>query len=396
MENLRIVPSTTLVVFPGMPVTLPWTSARDTHVLLLPRRRRQLREAWAWWRRSRSASGSGASTRSCSCRCTARCPGRGAADEAGVLRVEVEERPDVRAGPGADPRAGARVPRGGGRDPRAARRRRAHPRLRAVDHRPRLAGRHRRLLSRLEPRAEAPAAGDARRGRAPDPVRCSSSASAWPSCRCASASATTSRTATQKQQREYILRKQMEAIRKELGETDGPVADEYRKKIDEAGMPDAVREQARARAGPARAHGRPERGGGHHPHLPRLAAVGALGQALRGAPRPGARPRGARRRPRGARRREEPHHRVPGRAQAARGARLRGHEALRRHPHPDRAARNRQDLDRRVDRPRHRTAVRAHVAGRRARRGGDPRPPPHLRRRPARAAWCARCATRAR
>jgi ATP-dependent Lon protease len=48
----------------------------------------------------------------------------------------------------------------------------------------------------------------------------------------------------EKQQREYFLRKQMESIRKELGEDDGSVADEYRKKIEEAGMPDAVREQA--------------------------------------------------------------------------------------------------------------------------------------------------------
>jgi ATP-dependent Lon protease len=48
----------------------------------------------------------------------------------------------------------------------------------------------------------------------------------------------------QKQQREYFLRKQMESIRRELGEDEGTVGDEYRRKIDEAGMPDAVREQA--------------------------------------------------------------------------------------------------------------------------------------------------------
>jgi len=48
----------------------------------------------------------------------------------------------------------------------------------------------------------------------------------------------------QKQQREYFLRKQMDAIRKELGETDGSVADEYCQKIAAAGMPDAVRQQA--------------------------------------------------------------------------------------------------------------------------------------------------------
>jgi len=52
------------------------------------------------------------------------------------------------------------------------------------------------------------------------------------------------RSGAEKQQREYFLRKQMESIRKELGEDDGSVVDEYRTKIEEAGMPDAVREQA--------------------------------------------------------------------------------------------------------------------------------------------------------
>src|SRR5205085_532208 len=47
----------------------------------------------------------------------------------------------------------------------------------------------------------------------------------------------------QKQQREYVLRKQMESIRKELGEDEGSVVDEYRTKIEEAGMPDDVRAQ---------------------------------------------------------------------------------------------------------------------------------------------------------
>jgi ATP-dependent Lon protease len=48
----------------------------------------------------------------------------------------------------------------------------------------------------------------------------------------------------EKQQREFLLRKQMDSIRKELGEDDASVVDEYRKKIDEADMPEAVREQA--------------------------------------------------------------------------------------------------------------------------------------------------------
>jgi ATP-dependent Lon protease len=52
-----------------------------------------------------------------------------------------------------------------------------------------------------------------------------------------------------KQQREYVLRKQMESIRRELGEDDGSFVDEYRTKIDEAGMPDEVREQAERELG---------------------------------------------------------------------------------------------------------------------------------------------------
>ena len=46
------------------------------------------------------------------------------------------------------------------------------------------------------------------------------------------------------QQREYFLRKQMESIRKELGEDEGSVAEEYRTKIEAAEMPEEVKEQA--------------------------------------------------------------------------------------------------------------------------------------------------------
>jgi ATP-dependent Lon protease len=53
----------------------------------------------------------------------------------------------------------------------------------------------------------------------------------------------------QAQQREYFLRKQMESIRKELGEDEASVVDEYRGKIEEASMPDPVREQAERELG---------------------------------------------------------------------------------------------------------------------------------------------------
>ena len=53
----------------------------------------------------------------------------------------------------------------------------------------------------------------------------------------------------QAQQREYFLRKQMESIRKELGEDEASVVDEYRGRIEEASMPDPVREQAERELG---------------------------------------------------------------------------------------------------------------------------------------------------
>ena len=75
----------------------------------------------------------------------------------------------------------------------------------------------------------------------------------------------------EKQQREYFLRKQMESIRKELGEDDASFADEYRTKIEEAGMPDDVREQAERELGRLERMGESLGRGLDDPHLPRLA-----------------------------------------------------------------------------------------------------------------------------
>jgi ATP-dependent Lon protease len=57
------------------------------------------------------------------------------------------------------------------------------------------------------------------------------------------------RSGAENQQREYFLRKQMESIRKELGDDEGSVVEEYRTKIEESGMPDGVREQAEKELG---------------------------------------------------------------------------------------------------------------------------------------------------
>ena len=53
----------------------------------------------------------------------------------------------------------------------------------------------------------------------------------------------------QAQQREYFLRKQMESIRKELGDDDASVIEEYERKIADSAMPDPVREQAQRELG---------------------------------------------------------------------------------------------------------------------------------------------------
>jgi ATP-dependent Lon protease len=53
----------------------------------------------------------------------------------------------------------------------------------------------------------------------------------------------------EKQQREYILRKQMDSIRRELGDDDASVVEEYRAKIEDADMPEHVREQAEKELG---------------------------------------------------------------------------------------------------------------------------------------------------
>ncbi len=52
-----------------------------------------------------------------------------------------------------------------------------------------------------------------------------------------------------KRQREFLLRQQLEAIRKELGDSDSDVAAEYRKKIEDAGMPEAVRKEVERELG---------------------------------------------------------------------------------------------------------------------------------------------------
>ena len=105
----------------------------------------------------------------------------------------------------------------------------------------------------------------------------------------------------QKQQREYFLRKQMESIRKELGEDEADLIEEYETQDRRGRDAGGGRRAGREGAAPARAPGRAVARVLDDPQLPRLADRGAVVEALRGAARPRPHPRGARRRPRRAR-----------------------------------------------------------------------------------------------
>ena len=127
----------------------------------------------------------------------------------------------------------------------------------------------------------------------------------------------------QKQQREYFLRKQLESIRRELGEDEGSVTEDLRKQIEDAGMPDDVREQAERELGRLERLG--EGGGGAEAQTIRtyLDWLVALPWSERSDEvlDPVARPRGARRRPRRPRGRQGPHRRVHRRAGSSRAER---------------------------------------------------------------------------
>ena len=76
-----------------------------------------------------------------------------------------------------------------------------------------------------------------------------------------------------KSQREYVLRRQLDAIRKELGDEDGgDDTERYRERIAETPLSDEARKEAERELGRLAEHRpRPPRGL-DHPHLPRLAA----------------------------------------------------------------------------------------------------------------------------
>ena len=180
----------------------------------------------------------------------------------------------------------------------------------------------------------------------------------------------------EKSQREFLLRQQLDAIRKELGEDEPEGADDYRGRVEAADLPDDVRKAALREVGQARAGQRPEPRVGLDPHLARHRPRPALVDQDHRLDRHRARAREVL---------DADHHgledvkdriveylavrarRAAARARARRRARLRCRDGARR------TSRGRQDLARRVRRALARTQVRPRRPRRRARRGRDPR-----------------------
>jgi hypothetical protein len=174
-------------------------------------------------------------------------------------------------------------------------------------------------------------------------------------------------------QRQYFLRQQMKAIQQELGEGEGAELVELRARIDAANLPESILHVATREVERLSRMTGPVAGIPDDPDVSRLDPGASVVGDHRRPPRSGGSAPRARRRPLRPRQGQGAHRRVP-----------RGPEAQGRHEGPDsllrRAARRGQDVAGPVDRPGDEPQVRAHLARRRARRGGDPRPPPHLHR----------------
>jgi ATP-dependent Lon protease len=243
MNRLRIIPLDGTVVFPGMPVTLPVDVGTDERVLLVPRREKtyskvgivaEVSERMRLAGRGLAVSLTGQN------RATL---GSASVDQDGVLRVDYEARPDENP-----PHS---VTRDLEREYRAV-----------VDEILELRGDDGRIKAFVRSITDTGALADTA-GYSPDlnfeqklqlletfdVVERMKLALQFQRDRLAEMQVRKRihdgvEDGAQKQQREYFLRKQMDAIRKELGENEGSIAAEYRQKIADAGMPDEVRQQA--------------------------------------------------------------------------------------------------------------------------------------------------------
>ena len=243
MNRLRIIPLDETVVFPGMPVTVSVDVGSDERVLLVPRLQNTYAHVGVVAEVSERVRLAGRGLAVSLMALHRAIPGRAGADEDGVLRVDFEARPD--------------------HAPAASLTRELEREYRAiVDEILELRGDDGRIRAFVRSITDAGALADTA-GYSPelnftqklqlletfDIVERLTLALQFQRERLAELQVRKRihddvEGGAQKQQREYFLRRQMDAIRKELGENDGSIAEEYRQKISSAGMPDTVQQQA--------------------------------------------------------------------------------------------------------------------------------------------------------
>jgi ATP-dependent Lon protease len=247
MNRLRIIPLDETVVFPGMPVTLTVDVGKDDRVLLVARRNNTYAHVGVVAEVSDRVRLAGRGVAVSLLGLHRATLGGAAEDQDGVLRVDYEARPDQAPPPS--------VTRELEREYRAV-----------VDEILELRGDDGRIRAFVRSISEAGSLADTA-GYSPDlnfdqklqlletfdVVERLKLAIQFQRDRLAELQVRKRirddvEDGAQKQQREYFLRRQMDAIRKELGEGDASVVDEYRQKISSAGMPDAVRLQAEREA----------------------------------------------------------------------------------------------------------------------------------------------------
>ena len=248
MNRLRIIPLDETVVFPGMPVTLSVDVGSDDRVLLVPRQQHTYARVGVVAEVSERVRLAGRGLAVSLMALERATPGGATADEDGVLRVDFEPRPD--------------------KTPAASLTRELEREYRAVvDEILELRGDDGRIRAFVRSIIDAGALADTA-GYSPDlnftqklqiletfdVVERLTLALQFQRERLAELQVRKRirddvEDGAQKQQREYFLRRQMDAIRKELGENDGSIVDEYRQKISSAGMPDPVQQQAERELG---------------------------------------------------------------------------------------------------------------------------------------------------
>jgi ATP-dependent Lon protease len=243
MNRLRVIPLDEEVVFPGMPVTLSVDVGSDAQVLLVPRQQNTYARVGVVAEVSERVRLAGRGVGVSLMALHRAIPGGAGADEDGVLRVDFEPRPD--------------------HAPAASLTRELEREYRAVvDEILELRGDDGRIRAFVRSITDAGALADTA-GYSPDlnftqklqlletfdiverlRLALEFQRERFAELQVRKRIKDDVEDGAQKQQREYFLRRQMDAIRKELGENDGSVADEYRQKISDAGMPDSVRQQA--------------------------------------------------------------------------------------------------------------------------------------------------------